>query len=284
MTNHGCLPFFWIMDKDFITSAKIVETFFDSAYNPRLPPAFTAAFDRKKLLAETVGESAELRQGFADLMRAKGRSDRDDVRDFAERLAAHLADYRDDQVAQFLAESLESLSDRAISDIQDELDADTWMRTTVGHSLPGLAQLLEGFMRKRPIELEIVHDNLVRYEAAFDQLRQMFRSSDGTDVTQIGGQTRFHSMPTVAGLRLADSESEPMIQQADLLCGFVRSAFTTIKDGHVLPRGVQQICLHLAMLQDELFTWDANMPRRMWQDFAQQTIGSAARGELDLSI
>ena len=35
----------------------------------------------------------------------------------------------------------------------------------------------------------------------------------------------------MTGLRLADSKTGPMIQMADLLCGFVRTVFTKIKNG-----------------------------------------------------
>lgn len=56
-------------------------------------------------------------------------------------------------------------------------------------------------MRQRLVELDIVHDNLVRYEPAFDLVRGMFRPSEGTDPTMAGGQPIFHSLPTVTGLR-----------------------------------------------------------------------------------
>ena len=50
----------------------------------------------------------------------------------------------------------------------------------------------------------------------------------------IGGEPMYGSMPTVTGLRLADSKTEPMIEMADLLCGFVRTVFKKIKKGQEL--------------------------------------------------
>lgn len=278
--DHGGLPFFWVMDKDFITSAKVVETFFDPEYNQHYPMEFTAARDIKKELAEAVSHSADVRQRFADLMRAGERPSAEAVREVAARLADHFQAGN----APALADSLRHFSDEAISAIQGELGAATWMRTTVGHSLPGLVQLLEGFMRQRLVELEIVHDNLVRYEPAFDLVRGMFRPSEGADFTMVGGQPIFHSMPTVTGLRLADSKSEPMIQLADLLCGFVRTVFTKIKSSQELTTDEQAVCFHLAMARDEWSSWDANMPQWMWEDFARLTVGGALKGEVDISL
>lgn len=280
MTDHGCLPFFWVMDKDFITCAKVVETLFDPEYNKNYPVAFSAATDVKKERAEAVCHSVEVRQRFAALMRAGERPSAEDVRGLASLLADHLQAGN----APVLAASLRDFSDEAISGIQDEIGADAWLRSTVGHSLPGLAQLLERFMRKHPVELEIVHDNLVRYEPAFDLIRSMFRPSDGTDVVMIGSQPFYGSMPTVTGLRLADSKVEPMIQMADLLCGFVRTVFTKIKKSQELTPADLAVSLHLAMCRDEWLVWDANVPEWMWQQFASLTVGGAMEGRADLSL
>lgn len=276
--DGGGLPFFWVMEKDFITGAKIVETFFDPAYNHHYPIQFTGARDIKKELAEAVSHSAEVLQRFGDLMRAGQRPPAGVVREVAARLANHFQAGN----APALADSLRDFSDEAISAIQGEVDSATWMRTTVGHSLPALMQLLEGFMRKRQVELEIVHDNLVRYEPAFDFVRSMFRPPEGTDFTMVGDRPFYHSMPTVTGLRLADSKSEPMIQLADLLCGFVRTAFTKIKNSQDLTPGEQAVCLYLALAQDRWSSWDANMPQWMWQSFARWTVG-AMKGQVGTS-
>lgn len=49
---NASVPFFHVMDKDYILAAKAVETFFDPAYNHFLPMAFTSAYNIKKDLAE----------------------------------------------------------------------------------------------------------------------------------------------------------------------------------------------------------------------------------------
>lgn len=280
MMEAGCLPFFWVMDKDYITSAKVVETFFDPEYNKHYPTSFTGATDIKKELAEAVSQSTDVRERFAALLRAGERPSSESVREVATRLADHFESGK----APVLAASLRGFTDEAISDIQDELGADTWLRTTVGHSLPGLVQLLGRFMRTRPLELDIVHDNLVRYEPAFDLIRGMLRPSDGDDFILVAGEPFYGSLPTVTGLRLADSKIEWPIQMADLLCGFVRTVFTKIKNAEDLSSSDLAVCFQLAMLRDQLSTWDANMPEWMWSEFARLTIVGATEGEVETSL
>ena len=106
----------------------------------------------------------------------------------------------------------------------------------------------------------------------------MFRRSDGKDFTVIGERIRFHTMPTVTGLRLADSMSEPMIQLADLLCGFVRTLFTKIKRGEILSADELAVCGELLVINNEWFTWDGNMPVRMWTAFVERAVSELKGG------
>jgi hypothetical protein len=274
MLENGSLPFFMVMDKDYLTAAKVVETFFDPAYNTAFPMAFTADYDTKKEIAEAVLQSPAVLREFSAMLRAGEPPTHDALRALASDLADHLRAGN----APVMADTLLHFSGDALSDIQGELSVDVWMRTTFGHSLPALIQVLEGFLRTREVTLEIVHDNVVRFEAAFDIVQRMFRRSDGKDFTVIGERIRFHTMPTVTGLRLADSMSEPMIQLADLLCGFVRTLFTKIKRGEILSADELAVCGELLVINNEWFTWDGNMPVRMWTAFVERAVSELKGG------
>ena len=52
LLTNAAVPFFQVMDKNYILAAKAVEMFFDPEYNPFLPTEFTSAYDVKKDLAE----------------------------------------------------------------------------------------------------------------------------------------------------------------------------------------------------------------------------------------
>ncbi|CAM3245246.1 DUF3800 domain-containing protein [Nocardioides dubius] len=277
----GCsVPFFFVMDKEYITSAKVVETFFDPAYNSHLPMAFTSQRARKKQIAEIVLQADDVRGRFAQMLKAGASPSPDTVRHLAHDLASRLSSAGEED----LAATLFDFSDAAIAEIQSELAAPNWLRTTLAHSLPGLTQVLEKFVRARSVELEIVHDALVRQDETFAALEARFRPTDGSDRLVIEGQEQFALMPTVTGVRLADSKDVLGIQLADLLCGFVRTIFAKIKRGEQLTEDELVVCFHLAMGRDEWGSWDANLPRRLREEFAKHSIGPVARGELDPAL
>lgn len=256
MLDTAAIPFFLAMDKDYLLAAKAVETFFDPEYNHFLPMSFTAAFDIKKDLAEHLLLAPSALTEFAGLLR-------DGVQPSPERiegLASQFADFLEAHQAPVLANMLRHFTQEELEDIGREFGADVWMRTTLGHSMIALMQRLEQFLRPRGVRIEIVHDNIVRFEGLLGMVRGMFRESDGNDFHVINGEIRFFSMPTVDGMRLSESKEEPFIQLADLLCGFVRTVFTKLKDGVPLNADERSVCGDLVALHHEYSSWDVNVP------------------------
>lgn len=70
MLADAAVPFFHVMDKDYILAAKAVETFFDPEYNHILPVEFTSAYDVKKDLAEHFLLAPDALAAFANMLRA----------------------------------------------------------------------------------------------------------------------------------------------------------------------------------------------------------------------
>lgn len=153
----------------------------------------------------------------------------------------------------------------SLADIGSEFGTDVWMRTTLGHSMFALLNRLEHFLRPRDVRIDIVHDNVVRFEYLLGLIRGMFRDSDGSDALVINGEIRFFSMPTVDSMRLGDSKDEPFIQLADLLCGFVRTVFTKLKRGQQLDPDELAVCGDLVMLRHEFYSWDVNVPKATFE-------------------
>lgn len=264
MLANGSVPFFQVMDKDFILAAKAVETFFDPAYNHFLPMAFTSAYDIKKDLAEDLLLAPAALAEFADLLRGGVEPKAGQV----EALASHFADSLEERNTA-LAETLRRFGSESLADIGSEFGTDVWMRTTLGHSMFGLMNRLEQFLRPRDVRIDIVHDNIVRFEELLNLISGMFRGSDGSDALMIGGEIRFFSMPTVDRLRLSDSKDEPFIQLADLLCGFVRTVFTRLKRGQHLEPDELAVCGDLVMLRHDYYSWDVNVPRATFKQFQE---------------
>lgn len=271
---NAAMPFFQVMDKDYILAAKAVETFFDPEYNHFLPVEFTSASDIKKELAERLVFASEELAAFGEMLRAGVQPEATRVDDLAHRFAAFME--RNNGPA--LAEMLRHFDADALDGIGGEFGADVWMRTTLGHSMFALMNRLEHFIRPRRVRIEIVHDNIVRFDDLLGMVRGMFRESNGRDTLIINGEARYFSMPTVDGMRLGDSKDEPFIQLADLLCGFVRTVFTKFKYDEPLTADERAVCGDLVALHTDFRTWDANVPKETlatmsavgWTDLRQR--------------
>lgn len=266
MLKHGALPFFFVMDKDYLLAAKTVETYFDPAYNHHFAPGFTGAFKEKKELAEALLNAKEVLAEFAS-MHGHGEVP---PRERVEALAEMIAEWFELGGQPLLAETQRDYSDDELDDLRSEFGATNSMRSTTGHSLPALMQLLEGFMRPRAIALKIVHDNLTRFDDVIEFVQRLLRPPGPADSMGVGDGVFYFSMPTVTGFELVDSKSEPFVQLADLLCGFVRAAFTKVKHGDDLDDDELAICSDIAMVHHQYYCWDANMPESMWESFATQ--------------
>jgi hypothetical protein len=268
LLHNAAMPFFFVADKDYQTAAKIVETFFDPEYNDNLARGFSGAFEVKKRLAEMLLTAPSIRSEFADWHRRGDEPPAQDVVRLADQLRKHFAALGETDVASVLT----GFTPRGIADIQREFAADVWLRTTTGHTLFALLQRLEGFLRINTIEVDIVHDELVRFDTLFDLMRELFREADGDDTHQVGASLVYTSMPTIKGLRLADSRSEPLIQTADLLAGFLRTVFTKLKHKKPLIADERAVVHDLAMIHQQWYTWDANIAEEMWATFVQAAL------------
>jgi hypothetical protein len=268
--NGPALPFFIIADKDYHLAAKLIETYFDPEYNPNLAPGFTRAMTAKKELAEVVLGAPAIMSEFARWIRAGIEPAADDVLRMAERLREHFAAAGRADAAS----ALSGFTAEGVSDIQSEFAADAWARTTTGHTLFALLQRLEGFLRVHELKVQIVHDQLIRFDPLFDMMRGLFHEADGPDAYQVEDSIIYLRMPTVTGLRLADSKAEPLVQAADLLGGFLRTVFTKLKRSESLDAEEQAVVYDLFMIQDRWSTWDANMPEAMWSAFGRAAFPS----------
>lgn len=272
LLNGPAMPFFIIADKDYHLAAKVIETYFDPEYNPNLAPGFTGAMTVKKELAEVVLGAPAILSEFAGWIRAGSEPAADDVFRMAGQLRKHFA-----AVGQAdAASALSGFTAEGVSGIQSEFAADAWARTTTGHTLFGLLQRLEAFLRAHDLEVEIVHDQLVRFDPLLDMMRGLFREADGPDAYQVEESVIYLRMPTVTGLRLADSKAEPLVQAADLLAGFLRTVFTKLRRSEALDAEEHAVVHDLFMIHHRWSTWDANMPEAMWSAFSEAAFPSGA--------
>jgi len=239
---HGLLPMFMVMDKRFATAAKVVETFFDPAYNPFFDPGFTGDFDTKKQIAEIILRSPSLVSRFAPLLRAGERPSVQVISGFATELGQHLIEQN---YARF-GRTLLIPSKLAIDDIRDEFAAEPMIRSTTWTVMWAMASLVIDFVNDRELEVEIFQDQIVR----FDDL-----------IAQIAGQLG------VARVELVNSTMHLGIQLADLLCGFIRMIFVKVTTGADLSPEERNATADLFMLKHQFESWNGNLPEQTWMTF-----------------
>lgn len=275
MLKNGALPFFQVADKDYITAAKCIETYFDPAYNRHLPMSFAADFTRKKHLAEVLMSAASVLADFAQMLRAGLAPGADAVRRLSLDMSQHFMSAGELEAAIVLRD----FTDDEVALIQSEFTVAPWLRTTTGHTFWAVIQHLEGFLRAHDVgEVDIVHDNIVRFDELLDLIRGRFRESTGREVQVIDGRTLFLNTPTMTRLQLRDSKSEPFIQLSDLLCGHLRTMFATLKAGASLSPAEIACAVDLAVIQMEWETWDTNVPDDMLAAFADAAFARRLSG------
>jgi len=250
--KHGVMPMFMVMDKQYATAAKVVETFFDPAYNHHLPMAFTGDFETKKGIAEAVRLSPDLVATFGPWLRERGAPPADEVRAFADRLAEHL------NVVGIpsLAGTLHDVTDAEVENLRGEFDAEPMMRSTTWTVLWAMVAKVLEFVRPRGLEVEIFQDQIVRFDAL---------------VGMIGNQ------PGVTRVELVDSKLHLGVQLADLLCGFLRDVFAKIAAGEALTKAELANCADLFMLTHEFESWSGNLPESTWAAFASVAVPEVRR-------
>lgn len=244
--KNGVLPMFMVMDKRYAVAAKVVETFFDPMYNHHLPMEFTGDFDTKKGIAEAVLLAPILVSTFGPWLRSGDPPTVDEVRVFANELAKHLRRVG----IPSLAGTLSDFTDEAIDELRSEFGAESMMRSTTWTVLWAMTVKVLDFVNERSIQVEIFQDQIVRFGPLVDLIR---------------GQ------PGVARIELVDSSLHVGVQLADLLCGFLRSAFAKITAGGALSSDEQATLADLYMLMQEFDAWSGNLPESTWMSFARIT-------------
>lgn len=251
MVKSQCLPFFVVAEKRYLIAAKLVETIFDPEYNPNLPRGFTGDFHTKKQLAETLLLSLPILAQFAAWHRKGVAPGEDEFRTLIRDTARHLSTLG----LQSGARSLRGIPSEGIAEMRDEIGLPNWNRTATSHTIWNVLRMLDEHASNEGSRIEVVHDNLVRFDDLIDLVQGASARPQGP-------------IANIQGISLANSASTPLVQAADLLCGFVRSMFSKLLSDSSLSEGERLLAQDLAVLHDQQFTWDYNASRELMNTFS----------------
>ena len=217
----GAIPFFVGVHKRYSLAGRVVDYFFDPAYNPRVWPSwFETREIRKKFADELMTVPHEVLDQMQDVLRSG------DV-EVAERFVRELHEVVAASGNISLAQKIEGIVGRTAPAVA-EMTAKDGPRSkgiSPNHAaFAGMLQLLGGQAEVLGFQLIIVHDETSSFGATFrEEYRALTTVDPDSPMARELHRSTPYSVPLVAleGLRFERSQDEALVQAADLLAAAV---------------------------------------------------------------
>lgn len=257
INDFAALPVVGITNKKYMIAAKIVETFFDSMYNPFVNAYLTYPVELKKALASCIYQDKKILENFSEIIKRCDASV-DEINKINQQLISFLIS----NDLSMVAETLTGLSDENFNDMIGEfktVSKDGKNKSFLTLTTTGLVDLLrniEFYCASENINVDVIHDELRGYRDSFNELESIFLRDQEPRVISIGNVTSLSNYPHIKSLKMASSKIDPMVQVADLLCGFISNTFQLIDGRKPLNSYTRQV---LASITKELNFKDKNL-------------------------
>lgn len=227
----GCLPVYLVWEKRYCVAAKIVETFFDAAHNPRAEWLPTGANLDRQELAEHFYDVLP-HEHLAQFASAYRSPTVESFGDSIRRLALAMDLLGNDRLADTLRGNLKDLpalvEAESFSGFEHMTDNQVRPASAASLNYPAFAQfvrvaddMLVG--QGRP-PTQVIHDETAEFESAFRYLFNSFTRIKNVDTgytLQDGTPVRF-GLESLQNFRTGKSSATPELQAADLLASSIR--------------------------------------------------------------
>lgn len=230
----NAIPVFGVADKRYMVAAKIIETFFDYAYNPNINEYLTHPSDLKKALADIVSTNQIILQRFVELIKS-GTIQLCEMRD----INTMLAEFFKEQTHLEVFETLINLSDDNLREMINEFESISkggsekkWLTLTESVLFDRLCNV-EKFATICNLQVKPYVDELFGYQAVFDRLNTL-------ETTVL----KHFDL-----IEQCTSQNELLIQAADLLCGFINKSLIEIENSSKNTQ-VNEIWNNLVVIRD----------------------------------
>ncbi|WP_099204957.1 DUF3800 domain-containing protein [Scatolibacter rhodanostii] len=255
MLNTPAFPVFTVTDKAYIVAPKIIDTYFDPAYNPCLSNQFSWDTGLKKQLAEVIKTNRVI-SDFAVIIHS-GTPSLDEMRSLKVALISAFS-----QLPSIVV-SLQQITDSGLNEMIDEFSTPNSSRSLTIPSLNHLMQVLQVFSKNYSLETLIKHDNIRGYDDGLDIIRDIYLSQGEVEILKSKDFEWYSKFPNISELTLVDSKDELLVQISDLLCGFLLRCFQKIDKEVDLIESEKEIMRQLSVLHDEMHTWDFVFPEKL---------------------
>lgn len=255
LCDFSALPVFAVVDKEFMVSAKIVETFFDYAYNPSVNTYLTHPVELKKALANCILTSKGILTKFSELIK-NGTIDVEHLRVVSLELVTLFENEGHLQVA----DALRNLSDENLLSMIDEFETVTdtgKMKNRITLTQTMLLEMIKNIeiiSNNRDFKVNIIHDKLRGYSEVFNEIEAIFFKEEQPYIYQNADKIWLSRFPHIQSIIEKDSKNVPVIQAADMLCGFISKSFQTMNSMKNLNKLEKDILRKLVILREEFFS------------------------------
>ena len=229
------VPFIYIVEKRFSLCGKLVDTFFDPAFNPATPRAERSDPELLQRQAQVFYETnSPLIEDFAAAFRAY---DPERVRRNAEQWVDEFERAGQKEFAAKIHSTLPTI-ERQIR-LEGRASED-------GHLPPGLDslnlpivhQVFQFVEQHCPVPCDIVHDQTASLEPIFRYFFDLYGSGPPQRFVMKDGRATVTGYRNIGSLSFASSEKQPLIRAADFALAAVRSFVTLALVDKPIPANI----------------------------------------------
>ncbi|MFQ5847352.1 MAG: DUF3800 domain-containing protein [Candidatus Methylomirabilales bacterium] len=234
----GCIPFMYVAEKRYSACCRIVDTFFDPAYNPRIPNEETWDPELRQEQAQVFYDAgSHLIDAFARAYRAKD----------GQLMRQNVLDWRD----EFLHRGRPDLAER-IEGVLAEIEAEMLSEAQAGQGVLRAMDTLNFALvvgAIQHVELDvpgvcvIIHDETPVFEPAYEYIFNLLKQRKGNPaVIQMKDGRKFKAgFEKVEDLRFASSKVEPLVRAADYLVAGTRGFIHLARHGQPIDKTLSEI-------------------------------------------
>jgi hypothetical protein len=208
----GGIPYIYVVEKRYAVCSKIVETFFDPLYNPRIPNSDTWDPPKRQAEAQFFYENGDsLIEEFAEAYRLMDASA---VKGNAERWVSHLSAKGFSEQAGKVAGALPQIE----NEIRIEGGHTRSNKTPPGIdslNLPIVAEVFQFVEQHCPFPCNIVHDQNASFEAIYRYFFDLFTKAAPAVMEMKDGRRMRYGFQNALSLSFEDSKTQPLIRAAD---------------------------------------------------------------------
>lgn len=272
LLEYQAIPLFIIMDKRFMISAKIVETFFDPEYNQFVPQKFSYPIQEKRSLAKIFLQNDSTLTEFSNLIRNCTISI-DAMSKINSKLIEICRINKLKSIESYLTNLTEDNYKKMINEYEcfinhgNKKNRLTLFNTSIYSLLNSVEMICELLNEKATV----IHDNLRGYDSVFTEMQNMLLKDNISNKINFHDNYYFFNLSHIKSIDMSDSKNDKLIQAADLLCGFISHEWIPNLEDHNRPSEIKE-CTIINQIFLELETKLLNKNIRIFDYYGNKLI------------